>query len=1598
MKRLLYLIAILFLSTVNVNAQIIGQVNINTSDLQISEQYQYAIIGMKGAESHTKQTGAPKLPAIVRTFVVPTNAKVIGIDIKENSRIALDGTFLPYPTQPPVKIGDEKQEFIPPIDSIYNGKNSYPATRAEIVADYNQMGYHLVSVQLYPIEFEPMTKKIYLHSFGFTLRYQDGPVNVKQPLAQSENRTTLIKKMIKSMVCNPQDVDRFSDANKYGKAIPTYIASTEVKIPSLEKILSEQIPDYIIITNKTLKSEFQRLANWKIQKGVPTIIKDIDEINTEYIGSDLPEKIHAYLHECRNKWGEGLFVLLGGDTEIVPTRMYNHNGEGLSPSDAYYADLNSDWNSNKNNLYAENKNDGAKLEYHCIVGRASVENVSEAKTFVDKILSYEKLDNTKVNTNYLMNHLAAAAYNKKASNGFLSDGGKSSINIYLSKYTQLTKWYLFEHFNCDCNKHISEPKYEAGEELNKNSFLSALNGETIGLEPFHIVYHQDHCTPRTMGASNTDKGESLYIGDIDNLKNGNYFQIMISDGCYPVQFNEDCIAEHFLNNPNGGTVAFIGNAGEGYAGEHYHYKKFLECVYDDSISLNAIGGMVYYMSSYGIFSGYGSGSLSSYVPCFLRFHLLGDPEMPVWSAVPQEFDVDVTTGAAPNNQRKISVQINNLPEGEEATVCLMKDEDFYERIVITDTDKHEFTFLPKHSTGIKVTVTARNFIPYEKNLPAVGSMDRHLEISSLNGFSKSVAIGDSADIAITIANHSDKMPATMAMLTSSSPYVTVATPVMDYGGLKDTATRTFRIRVSKDAPEIMRNEWNAACLSLTMRGYDSPALNMTDVDTFRIDIVSPRLRISSVKVLLTSDWDKTLEAGENVMLGLSSVKLGKYSSSQPLKWTVEPLPDCKATVKQITNNTCIFNIGSSYKNGNPLKFKIKLLDGTVPQDSIEVDVAETLPTIDATKVHYSATEKAISFYWDAMSSATKFNIYRSSSENGSYTKLNKTPLTTRYFEDEDIEDFTTYYYKLSALTDGYLEGEKSEAFSVKPPCPVSFYKILSAPCSFDNDAYTADIDFDGQKEIVQVGEMSNNNVWTSLLTVVKPDGTEPYDIDGNVTSFSGYAEFPCLIQAGATVADLYGRGEPSIITVPRGAYSTDGKFYATCYSSQDKDGDKLPDKLWQTDVNGYYYRSAVVTDIDRPDGKGHKEVILLEETGKGIAILNANGTVKRTIGAGTISGNYSTPAVADLDGDGYKEIICGAMGGVYVWKHDGTAFGQQPLLAKAGRDLRSSPVVCDLDGDGQKEIVIAERDKSQTDYIYAIKPNGTCLTGFDGSSEAASIHYPNDKDGEGLDHGMTVGDINGDGYLEVLSLGHGCVKAWTRTGTTIIDRELPDLFEFSDWNNHRPVPLIADIDGDEEPEIVFSDRFTIYAIHADGTDVTGFPMASAAEIFHGISVSDIDADGKNEIIAPDAESGIKVWKTEGKGITWGRARFDTGNTGEYVEGGSDPLVLTESQTWSNTTVNSDIIVRSGTLTLPQNRVLTMRPGCKLIVMDGGKLNLNGGIIENADIRIKTGGTLVIDNHGVIYLDKYGDVTEESGATFDFILGDILPQPTQISAE
>ena len=114
MKKLIYSIAAFLVCAIAAKAQITGQINFNEADIDISAQGDYSKIRLEGANGLTRQVGAPELPVIVKTFVIPADAKVTGVDVTVNSRAALDGTFQPYPAQPPVTVGDNAPEFVPP--------------------------------------------------------------------------------------------------------------------------------------------------------------------------------------------------------------------------------------------------------------------------------------------------------------------------------------------------------------------------------------------------------------------------------------------------------------------------------------------------------------------------------------------------------------------------------------------------------------------------------------------------------------------------------------------------------------------------------------------------------------------------------------------------------------------------------------------------------------------------------------------------------------------------------------------------------------------------------------------------------------------------------------------------------------------------------------------------------------------------------------------------------------------------------------------------------------------------------------------------------------------------------------------------------------------------------------------------------------------------------------------------------------------------------------------------------------------------------------------------------------------------------------------
>ncbi|MCK4774244.1 MAG: hypothetical protein KAT30_05645, partial [Candidatus Krumholzibacteria bacterium] len=120
--------------------------------------------------------------------------------------------------------------------------------------------------------------------------------------------------IVRSLVENPRSIDDYYF--DWTAEFPTRDGFRPTPVPSVEG----SPVDYVIITSDALAAEYQRLADWKTLKGVPTVVRTTQWIQANYRnGVDLPETIRYFIRDAYEKWGVA-WVLLGGDTDVIPAR------------------------------------------------------------------------------------------------------------------------------------------------------------------------------------------------------------------------------------------------------------------------------------------------------------------------------------------------------------------------------------------------------------------------------------------------------------------------------------------------------------------------------------------------------------------------------------------------------------------------------------------------------------------------------------------------------------------------------------------------------------------------------------------------------------------------------------------------------------------------------------------------------------------------------------------------------------------------------------------------------------------------------------------------------------------------------------------------------------------------------------------------------------------------------------------------------------------------------------------------------------------------------------------------------------------------------
>jgi hypothetical protein len=324
--------------------------------------------------------------------------------------------------------------------------------------------------------------------------------------------------------------------------------------------------------------------------------------------------------------------------------------------------------------------------------------------------------------------------------------------------------------------------------------------------------------------------------------------------------------------------------------------------------------------------------------------------------------------------------------------------------------------------------------------------------------------------------------------------------------------------------------------------------------------------------------------------------------------------------------------------------------------------------------------------------------------------------------------------------------------------------------------------------------------------------------------------------------------------------------------------------------------SPAIGDLDRD---GRPEIIqgvgstFVENQNGGIVVFNENGSTHcRWAGAdnmrvwgmvprpdGYAEGVFSTPAIGDVDGDSFPDIVFGGWDSyIHVLNRD-----CQEVVPRFFNDdtIWSSPSLYDVDGDGRQEIFIGGDSHSGGSENWP----GGIVRALDWRP-GGLVQLWEVKPAEVVHSSISIGDIDGDGRLEAVH-GTGDFYKGVRGNN-------PDSHKVFAWHveDGSPVPgwpqstggvtwstpTLADLTGDGIPEVVSGSRdHKVYAWRGNGSLLWAVDPAAAggvsAEVQGSAMVGDVTGDGKPEVVI---------------GTGWGMFVLD-GATGNRV--GPDPLYV-----------------------------------------------------------------------------------------------------------
>jgi hypothetical protein len=324
-------------------------------------------VEMNGATTQLLSQNKPVLPIYVKTYEIPFGSTNIQVTCtpKDVRSMEISGQIAPARIAP-LSLMSERTAYITD-ESVYGSAALYPDSwySSDLGAGRNDNAREVIFVKVicYPIRYSPLNNEVtYAGSFDVSITY-DAPITP------------------------PNTIN-----TKY---------------------------DMVIIAPEKFNASLQPLIDEKNAKGVATVFKSMENIITEYNGTDPPEQVKYFIKYAYDTWNITYVMLVGGlkshinaidkDTRSagwkawwVPVRYVSipeEDDEGCL-CDLYYGCLYNatggfdSWDSNHDNVYAAwdapgAANDKIDMYPEVYVSRLPVTNKIELNIVVKKIIAYE---------------------------------------------------------------------------------------------------------------------------------------------------------------------------------------------------------------------------------------------------------------------------------------------------------------------------------------------------------------------------------------------------------------------------------------------------------------------------------------------------------------------------------------------------------------------------------------------------------------------------------------------------------------------------------------------------------------------------------------------------------------------------------------------------------------------------------------------------------------------------------------------------------------------------------------------------------------------------------------------------------------------------------------------------------------------------------------------------------------------------------------------------------------------------------------------------------------------------------------------------------